>query len=84
MLVEKMTCFFVVADVDSWWSAFKLFFSNKTMSAVAAEEEDFSVFSQRLSEFLFSKSGAKYKAEIRVEGNLTCGEPTPPIKVIPV
>jgi len=72
--------FFVFADVDYWWSAFKRSFSNDT-SAVPTEEGDFSIFSKCLSKFLFSKSGSKYKAEIRVEGNLTSGAHTPPIKV---
>ena len=40
-----------------------------------------SLFVRYLSDFLFSKSGSKYKANFRFDGNLTCNEPAPPIQV---
>ena len=40
-----------------------------------------SMFVRYLSDFLFSKSGSKYKANFRFDGNLTCNEPAPPIQV---
>lgn len=41
-----------------------------------------SLFVRYLSDFLFSKSGSKYKANFRFDGNLTCNDPAPPIQVI--
>ena len=34
-----------------------------------------------LSQFLFSRHGSKFKRNFRFDGNLTCNQPAPPIKV---
>ena len=51
------------------------------MTTTPLRSSSSSLFVRYLSDFLFSKSGSKYKANFRFDGNLTCNEPAPPIQV---
>ena len=42
------------------------------------EEDD---FNERLTRFLFSPNGSRYRNNFKFSGNLICGEPAPPILV---
>eukprot|EP00088_Acartia_fossae_P041082 TRINITY_DN4294_c0_g1_i7.p1 TRINITY_DN4294_c0_g1~~TRINITY_DN4294_c0_g1_i7.p1 ORF type:complete len:1080 (-),score=273.26 TRINITY_DN4294_c0_g1_i7:86-3325(-) len=65
----------------SWWLDLKKW-ALKNHKADTVEdiwtEKDFPMI---LSEFLHSSDGAKHKRNFEFEGNLTCGNPAPPIKV---
>ena len=64
----------------SWWLDLKKWALKNNKADTVEDiwtEEDFPMI---LSEFLHSSDGAKHKRNFEFEGNLTCGNPAPPIK----
>lgn len=73
----------VLKGVDSWWVSFKSYMdtskSFKPSSNFSDDGYNPENFSLDLSNFLFSQTGARYKTNILLDGDLTCNSPAPPI-----
>ena len=73
----------VLKGVDSWWMSFKSYMDTskniKHSSNFSDDGYNPENFSLDLSNFLFSQSGAKYKTNILLDGDLICNSPAPPI-----
>jgi len=74
----------LIRSIDSWTTAFKGFLSELDPSNSA----DFQwsslnreSFQERLSHFLFSPTGAKYRPMFKFDGTLVCGQPAPTVLV---
>ena len=75
-------------NLSDWRSILKSFGKTETeiKSPFEAPESDKksgnrNSFEFLLSQFLFSRHGSKFKRNFRFDGNLTCNQPAPPIKV---
>ena len=75
-------------NLSDWRSILKSFDKTETeiKSPFEAPQSDNnsrsrSSFEFLLSQFLFSRHGSKFKRNFRFDGNLTCNQPAPPIKV---
>ena len=69
--------------MDSWWGQFKYYLAED--KNVTDWEDSFleGNFSRHLSDFLFSKSGSKYKKNFQFTSDLKCNDLAPTILVSP-
>eukprot|EP00090_Calanus_glacialis_P022071 TRINITY_DN34049_c0_g1_i2.p1 TRINITY_DN34049_c0_g1~~TRINITY_DN34049_c0_g1_i2.p1 ORF type:complete len:564 (-),score=121.57 TRINITY_DN34049_c0_g1_i2:171-1631(-) len=69
----------IIKSVDSWHKELKKYVSED--SSPSWEHITPEYFQQKLSQFLHSPRGAKYKSQFKFSGDLRCGEPAPPVLV---
>lgn len=74
----------IVNEVDSWTDNFVKYVNNHFVPSSADSEHrlpalkmNSSLFNDRLSQFLHSPNGGKYRARFKFDGELKCGEPAP-------
>ena len=70
----------LIKHIDAWPVKFKEFLSydNPQFDWSSLDED---MFHEKLSHFLFSPMGAKYRIMFKFEGDLVCGEPAPRVLV---
>ena len=70
----------LIKHIDAWPVKFKEFLSydNPQFDWSNLDED---MFHEKLSHFLFSPMGAKYRIMFKFEGDLVCGEPAPRVLV---
>ncbi|XP_046745326.1 NPC intracellular cholesterol transporter 1-like [Diprion similis] len=78
-LCETLRSLDILQNIDQWPVKFARFAQNQYDKDLSTVDE--SMFSEYLSQFLFSKSGGKYQSNFRFAGNLTCGERAPKILI---
>ncbi|XP_066996697.1 patched domain-containing protein 3 isoform X3 [Anabrus simplex] len=71
----------ILKDVEDWYDGFENYvnvnFGYNLPHDTLSDDE----FSNLLSRYLFSPSGASYQKNFRFDGNLSCGIPAPPVTV---
>ena len=73
----------IVTDVDSWYPKFKKYHGDHFLEEDGASVNDLTKeqFSNRLTQFLFSPKGARYRMLFRFNDTLTCGQPSPEVQM---
>jgi len=73
----------IITEVDSWYTVFKRYHRQHFQEADNATVVDLSadLFNDRLTRFLFSPSGARYRMLFRFDGSLECGTPAPTVQM---
>ncbi|XP_035775946.1 NPC1-like intracellular cholesterol transporter 1 [Anopheles albimanus] len=71
----------ILHSVSSWADAFRGFVSKRYKKDIAVEVLSDSDFRNYLSKFLFSYEGGRFQMNIKFNGKLKCGKPTPNITV---
>ena len=81
MAFERETT--VIREIDSWTTKFKEFLDSMQPSdePFLWSSLDAETFHARLSHFLFSPLGAKYRPMFKFAGTLVCGQPAPRVLV---
>jgi hypothetical protein len=69
------------SDFGFWYSDFKEY-ANKNFNAGLPEKNlTKAKLNKYMSKFLYSPIGSKYRPRFKFDGNITCGQPSPPIQV---
>jgi len=69
----------IIKDVDSWHREYKKFVEESETVDWENISEDY--FLQKLTQFLYSPRGAKYKTQFKFSSNLQCGQLAPSVLV---
>ena len=74
----------VIFEHDSWYLAFEQYVNENFLEAddqLPAYPMSEAFFREKLTQFLFSPSGAKFMREFVFNGTIKCGEPAPDVSV---
>ena len=73
----------ILSNVNSWYVPFKKYHNDhfKQKDKVNVNDLDEELFKTRLTQFLFSPNGSRFRMLFRFDGNMKCGIPAPEIQV---
>jgi len=74
----------IIHSIDSWYLDFKKYMNEHFLSGSAGIPEDKideDMFRKKLTQFLFGSVGSKHRLLLTYDGEITCGEPAPPINM---